>query len=396
MRKLTDFMALPRKEFWKRVRDETELSKATVIDLWEKAKEQTLTQDEAAECLNALFIHSHARIMEYSKSLAKNYPTKQYTRNRLAKREDIWWTDHFTAGISRWSTLNWFSAAKRKKKSGKIGYAGASTHFVQGYHDLPFYIIPLCHGAWHEPRRNKDSFSIEFVNAGLLKLKSGKDGANQWHYWARKLPQPLVQELTPVRLDTPYRGIKVMQPFTFDQMVNGIVLKRIVITATNSVLEPSRMTQHSDWRDGKTDMGPLWPFDSCNEAAFDTIPVLEYDFIQDEDYADLLEATGDTWDEVHGWDDEEELQNNPSFGEDTPTHDDDPDDDPHPVFEIKDIQTHLIRVLSVSIVVDDKMGPQTRKHLKTFQRTWNNQHPNDLLKVDGIPGPRTCDRLKRS
>lgn len=390
MRKLTDFMALTCKAFWAKVHAEAAASRATVERLWEKATETMLTQKEAAECLDALFIHSHARIEEYSKPLAKNYPTKQYTPNRLAKREDVWWTDHFTAGVSRWSTLNWFSAAKRTKKSGKVGYAGASTHFVQGYHDLPFYIIPLCHGAWHEPRRNKDSFSIEFVNAGMLKLKG-----SQWHYWARALPQALIHELPPVRLDTPYRGIKTMQPFTYDQMVNGIVLKRVVIAATNGVLDRSRMSQHSDWRSGKTDMGPLWPYDDCNRAAFGTIPVLEYDFIQDEEYGDLLDAEGTLWDEVSGWDNETELQDNPSFGETTPTHDDDNDDDDDPIFEIRDVQTHLVRG-GYALTVDNKMGPTTRKHLKSFQRAWNNQHPNDLLKVDGIPGPRTCDRLKRS
>ena len=395
MRKLTDFMALTRKAFWDKVHVEAEQSKETVQRLWEAAKERILTQEEAAECLDALFIHSHARIEAHSKSLAKNYPTKQFTRNRLAKREDVWWTDHFTAGISRWSTLNWFSAARRKKKNGKKGYAGASTHFVQGYHALPFYIIPLCHGAWHEPRRNKDSFSIEYVNAGRLHLKSDGRGPTRWHYWARELPQSLTQELLPTRLDRPYRGVKVMQPFTCDQIINSIVLKRVVVAATNGVLERSRMSQHSDWRSGKTDMGPLWPYNACNQAAFETIPVLEYDFVQDEEYEALLNEKGTLWDEVLGWEDEDEVRNNPSFGEATPTHDDDPDDDPYPVFKIRDVQTHLLR-LDYPLKIDNKMGPQTRKHLMTFQRTWNTQHPDDLLKMDGIPGPQTCSRLRRS
>jgi hypothetical protein len=376
--KITDFMKWPRAEFWKQVDAQAEESKAAVERLWARATETILSQDDATECLNALFIHSHARIKAHSASLAKNYPTKQFTKNRLATCEEVWWTDHFTAGISRWSTLNWFSAAKRKKKNGKTGYAGASTHFVQGYHDLPFYIIPLVHGAWHEPRRNKDSFSIEYVNAGGLRLKNDASGTGRWHYWARALPESLVRELPPVRLDVPYRGVTVMQPFTQDQIINSIVLKRIVVAATNGILDSNRMSQHSDWRDGKTDMGPLWPYDAVNQAAYSTIPVLDYDFVQDTEVEGLSDQKGDVWDEKTGWDNEDEARDNPSFGHGAPTHDEDSEDESAPVFAVHDVQTHLVRV-GYPITVDNKMGSETRKYIKTFQRKWNNNHPTDLL-----------------
>ena len=387
MNKIIDYSAMKQNDFWKLVDTDGAAAQEVFEKYWNELNERLLTQEEAIECLNALFVDSHRRIRDHSDALAKVYPTKQLTKNRLAVRNELWWVDHFTAGISCWSTLNWFSAAKRKKKSGKMGYAGASTHFIQGYHGDPFYIIPLVHGSWNEPRRNKDSISIETVNAGML--KKNKEG--KWAYWARELPQALVQELPPVLLDKPYRGVKVMQPFTKDQIVNNIKLKRLVIAALQSKLEPCRMSQHTDWRAGKTDMGVLWPFEDCNDAAFSPDPIPELDFIQQEAYTALLDKEGTIWDETEGWDKHDEADN-PSYGEETPTHDDDPDDDTDKVYSIKDVQNRLIRK-GFTIYADNKMGPKTRKALKGFQADWNKLNPKDRIKVDGIPGPQTCNRL---
>jgi len=400
MRPLTDYMKMSQKDFWKHVdsfQGEPGPPVGVVAHYWEEAKKRILKQEEASEFLDNLFLYSHQRIRLHSAKLATHYPTKQYTANRLAKRDDLWWTDHFTTGISRWSTLAWFSAEKRKKKSGKMGYAGASTHFVQGYHDLPFYIIPLMHGAWHEPHRNKDSISIEFVNAGKLKHEVDRDGHMGWHYWARALPQSLVEELPPVQLDRPYRGVRIMQPFTLDQIHNAVTLKRIVIAAMPARLDYSRMSQHSDWRDGKTDMGPLWPFRAVNRAAFDSIPIDEYSDLQDSDtYTLRLDSVGTIWDEANGWDRVDESKN-PEYGENSETHDDDVDKVADRILTIEEVQKLLCRV-EIPTTIDGRMGPKTRKNLKLFQRRWNytNPNPDDMLKEDGIPGPRTCRALERS
>jgi len=389
MRKLIDYTSMSRKHFWELVDKTGEECSELFTHLWKELGERPLTQEESIDCLNALFIDSHRRIREHSKALAKVYPTKQLSKNRLQSREELWWVDHFTAGISKWSTLSWFSAAKRKKKSGKMGYAGASTHFIQGFHGDPFYIIPLMHGSWNEPRRNKDSISIETVNAG----KIHQDKGGKWCYWARQLPLALVQELPPVLLDKPYRGVKVMQPFTLDQIVNNIKIKRLTITALHSKLEDCRMSQHTDWRAGKTDMGVLWPYDECNMAAYAADPIPELDFIQQEAYTTLLDKEGTIWDEVEGWDEHDEVDN-PSYGEETPTHDDDPDDDTDEVRDTEDIQKRLIRK-GFNILADNKMGRKTRAAIKGFQSNWNKQNPKDIIKVDGIPGPQTCNRLFR-
>lgn len=388
MNQIKDFTTLTNQKFWELVENWGDSAVEIFQKYWNMLDENHLSQDEAIECLNALFVYSHKRIKEYSIALAKVYPTKQFTKNKLKEQQELWWVDHFTAGISKWSTLNWFSAAKHEKKNGKVGYAGASTHFIQGYHGDPFYIIPLMHGSWNEPRRNKDSISIEMVNAGQLH----KNNEGKWCYWAKQLPQELVQELPPVLLDKPYRGCKVMQPFTQTQIINNIKLKRLVIAALHGKLEPHRMSQHSDWRQGKTDMGPLWPFEDCNAAAFGPEPIPELSFIQRNDYQDFLDSGGTLWSEsTKGWEDENNT-NNPSYGEDTPTHDNDPDSDPDRIYSTKEIQLRLIKK-GYNITADNKLGPKTHVAIKQFQADWNKQNPTDTIKVDGIPGPATCSRL---
>ena len=151
------------------------------------------------------------------------------------------------------------------------------------------------------------------------------------------------------------------------------------------------MSQHTDWRAGKTDMGVLWPFDDCNSAAYAPEPVPELDFIQQGAYQEFLDEEGTIWDETHGWDTHDETDN-PSYGEGTPTHDDDPDEDEDGVKEISEIQTKLSSK-GYSLKVDNRMGPKTQNAIKRFQADWNKKNPKDKIKVDGIPGPQTCKRL---
>lgn len=383
MIELIDYMKMKKNDFWKLVDRESARAEKEFLALWEDMTERVPTSEEAIKGLNDLFIYSHARIRNHSDAIAKNYPTKQFTRNRLQSVEDLWWTDHFTAGISKWSTINWFSARKDYfRGSKKLRYAGASTHFIQGYHGAPFYIIPLMHGAWHEPRRNRDSFSVETVNAGSLQRKDG-----EWHYWARKLPLSLVQELPPVLLDKPYRGVKVMQPFTRDQIVNNIKLKRLVLSAIGlSRMDESRMSQHTDWRKGKTDMGVLWPYEECNAAAYAPEPIPELDFIQG--YDNFLDEEGAVWDEdPHNWEDDDESKN-PEYGDSTPTHDNDDDEDDDIVLDTREVQELLVKK-GYTVKIDGKPGPQTRNAVKLFQANWN-KTKKPKIKVDGLAGPQTC------
>lgn len=383
-----DFSELSPKEFWKLVDEEGGAAQTKVEEIFEKANTQRLNQAEAIAGLDALFIDSHRRIRQHSSALAKNYPTKQLTKNRLAERDHLWWVDHYTSGISRWSTLNWFSSQKTKKKDGKLKYNGASTHFVLGYEGYPFYIIPIMHGAWHEPKRNKDSISIEMVNCGAIKEKNGK-----FCYWPKdytqEIPAQLLAELPPTRIPFNFRGAKILQPFTASQIKYNILLKRIILAALPGKVERSRFSQHQEWRSTKLDMGPLWPFKDVNDAAFDAFPISQYSFLSKFELA-VKDGTITAAEAV-----ELEMEDqNPEYGHKTPTHDDDVDDDSERVMSIREVQEYLNRY-GFRVDIDDKFGPKTKKAVAKFQTVYNMKHPStDALAIDGIPGPRTCTALK--
>jgi N-acetyl-anhydromuramyl-L-alanine amidase AmpD len=387
MRPLTDYLKLSKVAFWKKVDAEGAAAETRFLAMWNRLDEDIPSQEDAAQALDDLFLYSHKRIREHSKVVANNYPTTQVTKNRLGSQKALWWVDHFTAGISEWSTLNWFSAGKVKKKNGSMGLAGASTHFVMGYGGEPFYIIPLMHGAWHEPRKNKDGLSIEHVNSGGLSLKD--DG---WHYWARKMPTELVQELPPTPLGEPFKGLKVMQPFTLAQIIANIKLKRLVIAALPSVLTLERMSEHDDWREGKTDMGPLWPREDCNQSAFAVEPLPELSFLQKEGYTGGNIKAFEIFDGRID-DSDVDLSANPSYGFDAPTHDDDEDEKDSPICKnptVEDLQKKLY-AKGYMLTVDGIYGKETTEQVKRFQAD-TNRKINDIkarLKVDGIAGPRT-------
>lgn len=389
---VTDFTTEYKKaDFWKLVDQQAEQARQTVKAIFMKAEHQRLSTAEAVKGLDALFIDSHRRIKEYSKVLAKHYPTRQFSANRLENDPYLWWIDHYTAGVSKWSTLSWFSSKKSRRK-GRMRYHGASTHFVLGYQDYPFYIIPLCHGAWHVPARNKDSISIEMVNAGHLKQKNHK-----WCYWPRgytaPLPQRLIADLPPVRLPQPFRGAKVLQPFTTSQLRYNILLKRIILAALPGKLLRERFSQHQEWSAHKLDMGPLWPFKDVNDAAFDSFPVAEYSLLSKYDLAvsdgTLTETEAETLDLETQY-----RALNPEYGHDTPTNDDDLDSDAEAVLETAEVQRYLNQY-GYRIAVDGIFGPNTKKAVAKFQAKYNIEQVDEerTLKIDGIPGPNTCRAL---
>ena len=156
-------------------------------------------------------------------------------------------------------------------------------------------------------------------------------------------------------------------------------------------VEHCRMSQHTDWRKGKTDMGVLWPYDECNDAAYAPEPILELEFVQE--YDKFMDDEGAVWDEnTHSWENDDEG-NNPEYGHDTPTHDDDDDDDDDEVLDTREVQELLMKQ-GYTVKIDGKPGPQTRAAIKTFQSEWN-KTKNPKLKVDGLAGPQTCKCLKQ-
>jgi len=391
---ITDFTTqYTKKDFWKLVDSQAEQARQTVREIFSKAADQRLNSFEAIQGLDALFIDSHRRIKEYSAALAKYYPTQQFSKNRLENDAYLWWIDHYTAGISKWSTLSWFSSKKSKRK-GRLRYHGASTHFVLGYQGYPFYIIPLSHGAWHLPARNKDSISIEMVNAGKLKQHGGK-----WCYWPRKytapLPSKLVDSLPPVRLPHKFRNADVLQPFTASQIRLNILLKRIILAALPGKLPRERFSQHQEWSKYKLDMGPLWPFKDVNDAAFDVIPPEQYSLLSKYDLAledgVLTDIEAETLNLETQY-----LADSPEYGHssDAPTHDKDSNEEQQKILGISEVQRYLNQH-GYSVNVDDSFGPETKKIVAKFQTMYNMKQPDDAhtLKIDGIPGPNTCEAL---
>lgn len=366
------------KKFWQLVESQAAEAKETFTQYWDASETAVLNKEEACECLNALFIDSHARILTSLGKVSKSiYPTTKRSPNRLLKREELWWVDHFTAGISHVSTLNWFGSSSEGK---------ASTHFVVGYHSHPFYIVPLMHGAWHAPARNADSWSIEMVNAGPI--KNDKD---KWLMWnGRILPEKLVKELPPQPVSPAYKGANFFQPFTTDQVKTNIKLKRIIRWATeDKLLSRSRMSQHSQWQTGKSDMGPLWPFDDVNDAAFTDYPLdeiasfhLAMESVELPSNVNLCTAM---------FDDIDTCPENPEYGlvaepgkESSSTA----------LPTTKELQQLLVD-RGYSIHVDGIYGIETKEAVTRFQRTWNDNNPADRLVVDGVVGPQTLTKLKR-
>lgn len=365
------------KKFWDMVESEASVSSSTFAHFWELSETAKLSKEDACACLNALFIDSHARILQAVGKTAKVlYPTTKCNPNRLLNKTALWWVDHFTAGISHVSTLNWFGASSKGK---------ASTHFILGYHSLPFYIVPLMHGAWHTPSRNADSWSVEMVNAGPLR-SVGED----WVMWnGKNLPAKLVKELPPQPVSPPYKGAKFFQPFTADQVTNNIKLKRIIRWATEDLLlSPERMSQHSQWQEGKSDMGPLWPFGDVNTAVFEDYPLDELGAYQMAIESVYLPSNDFVCSEE--FDDQDTCIENPEYGL---AVEPDKETEATTLPPIKDIQQLLIN-RGFMLTADGVYGKKTKEAVVSFQRKWNDHNPESLV-VDGIVGPKTLERLKR-
>ena len=363
---LVDYSSMNPPEFWALVDKQAEISKKKVAKLFYRAgTSETFNSADAIDCLNHLFIDSHRRLREAYSELVDFYPTKHLIVNSLKNTEDLWWVDHTTSHISNASILHWFSNEE--------SLSGFSTHFLVGYTGLPFHLVPLMHGAVHEPHRNNDSIAVSVMNAGGLTKNKEK-----WKFWGGDLPQNLIVDLPPVRLSAPYKGYSAIQPFTTDQIKNVIILKRIVATALRSKIHISRFTQHSDWSDTGVDMGPLWPYESVNNATFENFPVEEYDFVQRYDSTITNESftTSD-----HSMGNSLNVQN-PEFCI----------SEISVVPPIEEIQLALCKV-GIKIKIDNHYDSTTKNALQKFQTTWNQTHPNDLLDPNGIPDTKTCKRL---
>lgn len=382
---IVNYNVMSPKEFWALVKSQGDMARARFLISWEKVGNgKVLKEVDAQKTLNDLFLYSHQRIQ--AKGLEKYFPTQQCYRDKLLNVQDIWWVDHYTAGINGWSTVNWFSS--RKNANGKFN--GASTHFIQDYHGDPLYLVSITNGAWHEPRRNRDSISIETVNAGRLH----RNDAGNWAYWAGEVPLNLLNELPPTSITPPYKGAEYLQPFTLDQIRNNILIKRLVKMALGERISPLRMSQHSDWREGKSDMGPMWPFEECNAGAFNEgmFPVSQLHIIQSFENSplgkpEILEDHSKV---------DEDNPNSPEYGHSSPTQDDDEPDHGKHVLSVVEAKPHLNK-LGFTGGDSSNYDQHFTQAVKMFQAAWNHKredlHPELVLTIDGILGPLTTKAL---
>jgi hypothetical protein len=386
-------------------------------ELWAKAGAGPIPQDQAIRTLDLMFDRTHLDLKDFG--LQKYYPTEQGGPwNALETMEFLWWVDHATAGVNGKGTLGWFSSKRRKhvrkfrteaearahygahkpgatvyqvensKKPWRVswkGYAGAVTHFVEFFDGTPFYVVKIKHRCWGEPKRNRDGIHIEMVNPMVCRLKN-----DRWHFWAGPIPQKLLDKgLIPVDLDTPFRGAKNMMPYTWQQVISNIKLKRLCVAATGR-MSRDRMSEHTDWRTSKFDMGPLWPRQLINDAAFDTMPIEEYDFVKNFVMADGVD---DIVDKV-------ELQAIEDGEYDVYDMDAETPADVEDIDTTIELQEALIKLYGAQALpkygADGDLGPETCRAAKHFQRDWNRNTPKDPIEVDGIPGTETCGRLEKA
>ena len=189
-----------------------------------------------------------------------------------------------------------------------------------------------------------------------------------------------------------------MMPYTWEQVITDIKLKRLCVAATQTKVDdkwgmrmhPDRMSDHTDWRRSKYDMGPLWPKDLVNQAAFDTHPIEEYSFVQLFVKAPGMDAVADS----------EELEQAYLYAAKAEDIDHDLHDDDTTIDSVMDIQNVLIRIYGDDILprygADGAMGAETTGAVKWFQRDWNRYQREDQIKVDGVPGVETLARLKKA
>lgn len=403
-------------EFWANLLSEDTVAIRQEFDaLWGAAGAGGfLSPEQAQRTLDLLFKRTHLDI--FDKGLATHFPTEQGGPwNGLVNVDYLWWVDHSTAGVNDWGTVDWFSSKQRqhtrkfkteaearkhygtRKPGAKVsekngawyvtwkGYAGAVTHFVAFMDGTPFYFVKLKHCCWGEPKRNRDSLQIEMVNPLVCTLKG-----NDWHFWAGKIPQKMLDRgQVPVELDTPFRGAKYMMPYTWQQVITNIKLKRLCIAATGR-MSRERMSEHTDWRVGKFDMGPLWPRNLINDAAFDTLPIEEYAFMQ---HFVLPDNVDDIVDPAELRTIEDGTYDLYDMDEETPA-------DVEDIDSTVEMQQALLKLYGKLALprhgADGDLGPETCHAVRHFQEDWNKNKPADLIKEDGIPGIKTWNRLEKA
>jgi len=238
----------------------------------------TLNAADALTALGCVADESARLIQEYvgAAFYEKYFPTNR-TGGLWAQGNPFGVVDHYTAGIHTKGTLRWFSSEPRKNDK----YTSSANVVIAPEGEIIFVVNPMTTVAWHARKDSHTHIGVEHVNAGLLRKK----GEDFYYQGTRPYPHgwtPNVQKV----------GDEYWEPYTADQIMSNIILKRWLIAAIptlnkgyfvdHEMIDPLR----------KRDCGPLWPLQTINELAFSTRPLYGMRWAQKkhlgiEDIADL-------------------------------------------------------------------------------------------------------------
>jgi N-acetyl-anhydromuramyl-L-alanine amidase AmpD len=363
--------------------------------VWAEIETKFFAPIVAAQALERLYRISHARIAKRfaGKGVPDFYPTTKKYKGALAGRNDLWWTFHATGGVSINPLLIWFSSEPRpdpKTGKGPLKPRGGSTHFAIDHDGTPWMFIRLNDGAWHCRQRNRDSLSVELINACALKPDGATvDKDNPRFRWWRglyTLPYDVIEK--------PFRGNRFYQAYDERQFVSLVKLMRLTTMALGRTrFDEARTCQHFHFNKRKVDCGPLFPQEHIVRAGLGTAKLETYDWI-----AAFTNAYNPSFD-VDTVVDSDELETlfsiaeaenvlNETDGENGETK--------NPRNSMKWVQSALKDLRINPGPIDGKFGAKTKHAVKLFQTDWNDKHPADAIAVDGIPGPITQAKLQQA
>ena len=213
-----------------------------------------LLRDDAKEVLALLAQESQSLIPKEISRKNHNtfYPTNRHGR-LWSSGNPCGVVDHYTAGTNARNTLMWFSNKERAD-----GVKTSSAHFVIGRDGTIFSIVPIDRVAWHAPGVNSTHIGIEHVNTGVLRRKTTGSFVYRGNLLYPKERAPTVQEVAG----------ELWEPYTSNQLIANIVLKRWLITAFPEIEQPNLIDHQKVSPGRKRDCGPMWPLSDINNLIF--------------------------------------------------------------------------------------------------------------------------------
>jgi hypothetical protein len=349
----------PPSKFWAWINKEKKHAAEVLRSGWDRLAHTSINSKEAQEILTALFIHTYARIISTYPELKEHLPYRTAMQGGLKTKNCVWWEDAATLCLDVKTSLTNHATITEQ-----------NIHFIVPYTDYPLYLIPLPYCTYNYPLKYTETIYTEVVNPGPLKLVN-----HTWNYWGGRIPEALTMAIEPSLINAPHTDIQAVLPYTKRQIINNILLKRLVLAAQIMPLDINRFSQLSDWNSDDFGMGPAWPTIECNEAAANCDALAELDFLQRYEESPLAIPELNLFEDM--------TKNDALFArkrQATKT-------------SIKELQTYLT-YLGFTVEVNGVFDSKTKTKLTEFQMRWNHKNPRQpALPINGLPGNKTHARL---